>query len=156
MWIRSVSLFVLLSTLVAVGATGCEGEPECASVYIPPMITGSFEASSVPFSEARDLHVCLNDRCDSTVSERVSIRIERTPAENPPFGSSSTAPPKPHKVFVSYSTQAPSIFELRTGDVLRLRFPNQPAGPWTTDVSLEATVNPGDRCTPTTGTFAPQ
>jgi len=120
-------------------------------MFVPPVIEGSFEAVSPPFRDASDLLICLDQRCDVTVASRVSVRVESSGAT---AGFGAQEPPKPSKVTVSYNTRNPAMIEPTTGSVLRLRYPKAAEGPWRIDVSLRATVTPGTRCEPTTGTFS--
>lgn len=142
-----LSAFVLLSPLVA-----CASDPECNSMFNPPVVAGTFDAASVPFRDASELLICLDGVCNDAVASRVTVRVD-APAQNPAFGSSGPAP-EPAKVTVSYTTRDRLPIEPRTGSVLRLRYPKSESGPWSFDASLKATVTPHTRCSPTMGTFA--
>ena len=143
MYHRSLAV---LGAALALASVACGSDYDCESVYYLHFVSGSFEASNVPLAAESDLFICLNQVCDSSISSRV--KIERSAMENTELG----APPKPVTVTVSFDTRGAWLFP-QTGDVLRLRYPNKPEGPWSFDVSLKANVTPVSRCKPASGTF---
>lgn len=146
MYHRSLAV---LGAALALASVACGSEPECGGVFYAPIVSGSFEASNVPLAAESDLFICLNQVCDSSITSRV--KIERSAMENTELGAAT--PTKPVTVKVSFNTKDSTLPAPQTGDILRLRYPNKPEGPWSFDVSLNAKVNPRTSCEPAYGTF---
>lgn len=146
-------LLSLVAVLVPLVFSGCgSSTPDCDGSFVAPELRGTFTVPIVTFTSVGQLYVCLGATCGGEVAKRTSITVEERPAEAKPAvdgGFSDTR--GPGTVTVRYDTSsAPAPV---TGDVLRLRYPASPTGPWTIDVSMRAEVTAATECKPTYGTL---
>lgn len=146
-------VFVSLASLVSLAAcSDSASSGECSSIYVEPSLQGSLPDVQVPASEAKQLYVCFGQVCGAEVLSRLTLTFNPAlPAAN--FGTDSGVAPAPRTLTVKYALDSTPGYAPTTGDVLRLRYPNNPQGPWSFDLSLRAEVTPADRCTPAHGTL---
>lgn len=141
---------VSLASLAACSDSASSGE--CIGMYVEPSLQGSLPDVQVPASEAKQLYVCFGQVCGAEVLSRLTLTFNPAlPAAS--FGTDSGVAPAPRTLTVKYALDSTPGYAPTTGDVLRLRYPNNPQGPWSADISLRADVTPADRCTPAHGTL---
>lgn len=152
---RLVSLAPLVLVLVLVSLAACSDSAtsgECNSIYVEPALIGSLPDVQVPATEAKQFYACFGQVCGADVTTRLSLTFDPAlPASD--FGGDSGVAPAPRKLSLKYALDTSAGYSANTGDVLRLRYPNNPQGPWSVDISLRAEVTPADRCTPAHGTL---
>jgi hypothetical protein len=144
---------VSLAFLASLGAcSDSASSGECQSDYVETNLQGSLPDVQVPASEAKQLYVCFGQVCGAEVLSRLTLTFNPAlPAAS--FGTDSGVAPTPRALTVKYALDSTPGYAPTTGDVLRLRYPNDPQGPWSFDLSLRAEVTPADRCTPAHGTL---
>jgi hypothetical protein len=142
-----------VAVLVTLASSGCgSSSTECSSAFVAPELRGTFEVPIVTFKNVDQLYLCVGSTCGAKVAERTSIVVEERPAEAKPAVDSGIPDSRgPGTVTVRYDTSpAPTPV---TGDVLRIRYPGSPTGPWTIDISMRAEVTAATECAPAYGTL---
>ena len=148
------SFVVSLGTLALLSlAAACSSKPECASGgYVEPVLSGSLPDIQVSATDVKQFYVCFGQVCGAEVTQRLTLTFDPAlPAAG--FADDSGVAPAPRKLDVKYALDVASGYSPKTGDVLRLRVPNNPQGPWSFDVSLRADVTPAGECTSARGTL---
>jgi hypothetical protein len=148
---RLVVSFGTLSLLSL--AAACSSKAECAATgYVEPVLTGSLPDIQVSATDVKQFYACFGQVCGSEVSQRLTLAFDPAlPASG--FADDSGVAPAPRKLELKYALDVASGYSPKTGDVLRLRVPNNPQGPWSFDVSLRADVTPAGECSSAHGTL---
>ena len=145
-----------LITVISGVACSSTSSTACPAIYVENTIEGRI-STAAPFKDAKDFYVCYGTACGANV-EGTLIVTPDPDLQGEAFADGGTAtdastPPRGYAGKVVYRVPDRGVVQCKTGDVLRLRSPNRPEGPWTIDVSLVAEVVEETTCQPCHGSF---
>ncbi len=152
----STRLAVLLAVVASISGVACSStsSTECPAIYVENTIEGRISAAA-PFKDAKDFYVCYGTACGANLEGTLTVTAD---PQGEAFADGGTAtdastPRGGYSGKVVYRVPDRGVVQCKTGDVLRLRSPNRPEGPWTIDVSLVAEVVEETTCQPCHGSF---
>lgn len=145
-----------LITVISGVACSSTSSTECPAIFVANTIEGRL-STAAPFKDANDFYVCYGNACGGNLEGTLTVTpdpdlrgVAFADGGNAPDAAS---PPGGYSGKVVYRVPDRGVLQCKTGDVLRLRSPNRPEGPWIVDVSLVAEVVEETTCQPCHGTF---
>lgn len=147
----------MVAALAVISGVACStSSTECPAIYVANTIEGRI-ATKAPFRDANDFYACYGTACGANLEGTLIVTADPE-LQGEAFADGGTTmdastSQSGYSGKVVYRVPDRGVVQCKTGDVLRLRSPNRPEGPWTIDVSLVAEVVEETTCQPCHGTF---